>query len=354
MPDLCFVVPVYTVPYDYLQNCIDSIINQTYKNIELILVDDGSPDACGKICDDNAIKDERIKVIHKANGGLSDARNAGTRECTSNWITYVDGDDWVDLDFAEKFLNRVSGKKVRTDFYIYMGYRNYEGRQILGKPYYDDGTRFLSYEDKEKLQKACCLIPTLNNGESLFIGSACAKVYSMDFLRSSQVEFTVMPYGEDSIFYMYSIEMADAVEYVAEAYYHYRDTEGSMVNKFRVNADMEQDIYFNELFGFAKKYQKSEDFTDVLYLRVFSSMQRCICQKFYNPDNPIDDKTRKSECKKFFSKKPYCDAFSHICFWDLNKNSKIKYLLIKLRLYNVLVSSRRSYYAQNRKITQRR
>ncbi|MBQ9737112.1 MAG: glycosyltransferase family 2 protein [Clostridia bacterium] len=89
------IVPIYKVE-EYLENCVESIINQTYPNLEIILVDDGSPDNCPKICDEYAEKDERIKVIHKKNGGLSDARNAGIEVATGEFIYCVDSDDSIE------------------------------------------------------------------------------------------------------------------------------------------------------------------------------------------------------------------------------------------------------------------
>lgn len=94
---ISIIVPVYNVE-EYLPKCLDSIINQTYKNLEIILVDDGSTDNSGKICDEYAFKDNRIKVIHKVNGGLSDARNAGLDICTGDYIGFVDSDDYIDKD----------------------------------------------------------------------------------------------------------------------------------------------------------------------------------------------------------------------------------------------------------------
>ena len=94
------IVPVYKVE-KYLQRCIESIINQTYKNLEIILIDDGSPDNCGIICDEYAKKDNRIKVIHKENGGLSDARNAGLDIATGEYIAFIDSDDYIALNMFE-------------------------------------------------------------------------------------------------------------------------------------------------------------------------------------------------------------------------------------------------------------
>ena len=94
------IVPIYNVE-DYLERCVDSIINQTYKNLEIILVDDGSQDNCPQMCDDYAKKDSRIKVVHKKNGGLSDARNAGMKVATGEYVSFIDSDDYVSLDFYE-------------------------------------------------------------------------------------------------------------------------------------------------------------------------------------------------------------------------------------------------------------
>lgn len=95
-PLLSVIIPVYKVE-KYLRQCVDSVINQTYKNLEIILVDDGSPDNCGKICDEYAEKDKRVKVIHQLNKGLSGARNTGTEQASGEYIAFVDSDDWLDV-----------------------------------------------------------------------------------------------------------------------------------------------------------------------------------------------------------------------------------------------------------------
>ncbi len=97
------IIPIYNVE-KYLKACIDSILNQTYKNLEIILVDDGSPDNCGKICDEYSEKDSRVKVIHKENGGLSDARNFGIEASTGGIISFIDSDDYISPYFYEIML----------------------------------------------------------------------------------------------------------------------------------------------------------------------------------------------------------------------------------------------------------
>lgn len=103
---LSIIVPIYKVE-KYIHQCIDSIINQTYKNIEIILVDDGSPDSCGSICEEYAKKDVRVKVIHKRNGGLSDARNEGLKIAKGKYIGFVDSDDYIKEDMYEYLYNLI-------------------------------------------------------------------------------------------------------------------------------------------------------------------------------------------------------------------------------------------------------
>lgn len=112
---ISIIVPVYNVE-QYLERCVNSLINQTYKNIEIILVDDGSPDQCPQLCDNYANSDSRIKVIHKTNGGLSDARNVGLDNATGEYIAFVDSDDWVENDFIETLCK--NAEKENADISI--------------------------------------------------------------------------------------------------------------------------------------------------------------------------------------------------------------------------------------------
>lgn len=107
MDDLIsIIVPIYKIE-DYLEKCVNSISDQTYRNLEIILVDDGSPDQCGEICERMKEKDSRIKVLHKVNGGLSDARNAGIKAANGKYIAFVDGDDYVHKDYIKNMYKAI-------------------------------------------------------------------------------------------------------------------------------------------------------------------------------------------------------------------------------------------------------
>ena len=117
MPEISVIVPVYRVE-PYLRRCVDSILSQTFTDFELILVDDGSPDNCGAICDEYALKDSRVRVIHKQNGGLSDARNAGInwvfKYSNNKWLTFIDSDDWVHCQYLEILLHLAKRHKAKV------------------------------------------------------------------------------------------------------------------------------------------------------------------------------------------------------------------------------------------------
>ena len=156
-PKISVIVPVYKVE-EYLERCVDSIINQTYKNLEIILVDDGSPDLCPVMCDKYAERDSRITVIHKENGGLSDARNFGIDAASGEYIAFVDSDDYINENYIEKLSEAMhkdnadislcsllvvdeKGKKLSTDISNDSPLSNevITGREVLERRYEFNG-----------------------------------------------------------------------------------------------------------------------------------------------------------------------------------------------------------------------
>lgn len=160
-PLISVIVPVYKVE-KYLQRCIDSILGQTYENLEIILVDDGSPDDCPRICDDNAARDSRIRVLHKQNGGQSDARNTGLEVFQGAYVMFVDSDDWIEEDYIA-----VMFREIQTNSYDMV---------ISGVTYV--------FDDKRKIK--VCEAKNRNIGElvkSSLLGYACNKLYRRDIIK---------------------------------------------------------------------------------------------------------------------------------------------------------------------------
>lgn len=147
---ISIVVPVYKVE-NYIDRCIESLLNQSYKNLEIILVDDGSPDKCGDICEEYALKDKRIKVIHKENGGLSDARNYGIQYITGEYTLFLDSDDYIEKDCIESLLKIAKENKsdiVQSGFYY--DYRNY---LLYDNRYYNEEDNIINLDNFSAMEE---------------------------------------------------------------------------------------------------------------------------------------------------------------------------------------------------------
>jgi len=119
-PKISIIIPIYKVE-KYLHRCVDSVLAQKCTDLEIILVDDGSPDACPRICDAYALQDKRVRIIHKENGGLSSARNAGLRVATGQYVFFLDSDDWIDPEGLEILYDMA--EELQVDFVRYRVFR---------------------------------------------------------------------------------------------------------------------------------------------------------------------------------------------------------------------------------------
>ncbi len=206
---ISIVVPIYKVE-DYLEDCVSSILNQTYKNLEIILVDDGSPDNCGKMCDEFQKKDNRIQVIHKENGGLSDARNAGIEIATGKYIMFVDSDDLMEITACEKLYNEAESKKADM---------------VIGNFIYvdDDGTPWSS-EVFPKSKYKNFKLSIKDYGDSFYVMNSAVwnKIFRLDFIRKNEMKFVVGIPGEDAPFTTLYFIKSENVYYIDDVVYKYR------------------------------------------------------------------------------------------------------------------------------------
>lgn len=214
------IIPIYNVE-KYLPKCLDSVINQTYKNLEIILVDDGSPDNSGKICDEYAKKDKRIKVIHKNNGGVSSARNVGLSETNGNWIAFIDSDDWIEINYIEILINVAI--RNNSDIVI-CGYNRVVGDNSEALNC-DNTVR--QYNKKKFL--LYCLTPQTG------FGFCHMKIIKKDIIKD--IKFSEnLTVGEDALFnIMLSENIKNDVSFVKKALYNYRINNDSVVKKFDNN-----------------------------------------------------------------------------------------------------------------------
>lgn len=175
------IVPLYNVE-EYMEKCIDSILNQPFYHIEVILVNDGSPDESGKIADNYARNDKRVKVIHKENGGLSSARNAGMKDAKGKYIIFVDSDDWVDSELFLKMYNKMEKNKSE------IGVFNVERIHEVTNKAEIQGSDMQEYIDLEKISTSDYISNYLLNSKSHRY-SAWNRIYLTDFLRNHNLKF---------------------------------------------------------------------------------------------------------------------------------------------------------------------
>ncbi len=214
------IIPVYKVE-EYLPLCIESVIHQTYNELEIILVDDGSPDKCGDICDRYAALDSRVKVVHKENGGISSARNAGLEIATGEYVAFVDSDDWLSLNMLEQLYNAISSKGGDC---AVCGMKDEYSSSNLD---FCEGEILWQEADKgASLELVLC--------NEKFYGYACNKLFSRELIGHQRFD-EKLRFCEDLDFTVKYIEKCEKTIYTLEDMYHYRHHGLSMTGDMKYN-----------------------------------------------------------------------------------------------------------------------
>ena len=205
---ISIIVPVFNVE-EYLSQCIDSIIVQSFSNFEIILIDDGSTDLSGCICDNYAVRDSRVRVIHKKNGGVSSARNLGISEARGEWICFIDSDDFLAPDFLEKF--HVEGNSA--DVII-------QGVEL----YHDQQQSFIKQVRLEnKILEYTYFKQSVANNRLLHLGYPFSKAYKRSLLVDAGILFnTDLSFHEDHIFVLQILNLSNRIQLVDSVSYKYR------------------------------------------------------------------------------------------------------------------------------------
>lgn len=224
-PLISVIVPIYMIDR-YLGICIESIIGQTYKNLEIILVDDGSKDRCPEICDLYKSKDKRIKVIHKFNGGLVSARKAGLRESNGEYISYVDGDDWIGPEFIENLYDAISSQNADI---VCAGFtRELFSKSAVFSDYVGIGT-FEGAELKKIWSRMISAGTYYRPGITTYVWN---KLFKRSVLLTHQSEVDDrISIGEDAAVTYPALLSASRVTVTDSSDYHYRQREDSMLKQ---------------------------------------------------------------------------------------------------------------------------
>ncbi len=301
------IVPVYNVE-EYLVECLDSLINQTYKAYEIILVDDGSTDKSGSICDSYVEKNSSVRVFHKKNGGLSDARNYGIDQASGDYMIFVDSDDYIDVNMLQIYY-QASIDNDYPDLLIDQSMYAFCDDTIKSDDYYD-------YKEFGKKNGKEAFMTLLEGGP---LWSPCSKCYKITFWKENDFHFTKGIYAEDLDLIYKVVYLADSVVMTPTMYYYREKRQGSISNTIKKKKFMD---IFNIIDGwesFFKEYQVENKARDNMYFYFGEIMFFFIMGNLYLLE--------KSERKEIFDK---LREYHYVCYKYNNFIGKTTNIFINL------------------------
>ena len=340
MKKISIVIPVYNVE-KYIHQCMDSIINQTFKDIQIICIDDGSSDNCPLILDEYALKDSRIMVIHQENAGVSAARNAGIKIATGEYIIFPDSDDWMELDALENLWREAERTKADIVYGDFL--REYEGMtkyvSSFPNPFFTT-----DYETIQALQCGiiCCRGPKLSRPEFKTLGylggAPWRGIVRTSIIKENKLLFD--PYlrgiGDDTLFNLEIYEYITSVAYVKCATYHWRATELSYTNGYKENLMDTYSRIVERTEKFIKEHNKHGLLVDAYYSRMMLYIDQSMVRYFKNKQNQKKSEERYLEIKSVLESEPYKTAKNRNPLkYYRGKRLKIKMSFLKCGLYRI-------------------
>lgn len=324
-PLVTVVVPVYNVE-KYLDRCIDSIVNQTYKNLEIILVDDGSPDNCPQMCDAWAEKDNRIKVIHKKNAGAGMARNTGIEYSCGSYILFVDSDDYIDLHTIEECV--ISIKKTQSDVVMFGRFTVFADGTVKETPvvtekYYFSGEQV--FND---------ILPGLFVHERGIGISSCNKIFNLQLIKENNIKYKSERelLSEDAIFHLELFRYVKSISIIPKGFYYYVQNENSFSRSYKKELQQLNNYFLEHCIQVCAKYDNK------------NQLINCVCARYHiyalagmkqivNSD--LSETVKKEEIYRFFKDETLNKTLTEDVLNNERKSIKLFYCFIKKRLYYI-------------------
>lgn len=272
MPKVSIIVPVYNVER-YLRQCLDSLVDQTYQNIEIICVDDGSTDASSEILTEYALKNSKVRVIRQENSGLSAARNVGFSFATGDYVMYVDSDDWIDVCTCEKAVFKA--EEHAADLVMWPYIREFPNRSAP-KVIFSEEKTFHAAECRELQRRMVGLLGTElahpENADALC--TVWGKLYLRELIAQNDIHFTdLQRIGtyEDGLFNLHYLAHVKNATYIPDYLSHYRKNSG-MTSKYRKELAAQWKNLFSDMRGYIEKGGYGSDFEQALNNRISLSI----------------------------------------------------------------------------------
>ena len=320
------IVPVYNVPTDLLKKCVKSIEEQTVKDIEIILVDDGTPDTSGSICDELAKEDQRIKVIHQKNQGLCTARNNGLKMAQGEWVSFVDGDDWIEKNTYELMLKKV--KTTNADIGVFGYVKDYPNHSVNSnfEKYFDETK---NYENKEDLDFLLCMVLNYNSRFS----SVTTKFIKKNFLVENNIYHDEeLKQGAEGIeFNIRMIKAAKRVVFVNKDFYHYIYNSKSITN---VHDEKNHELVLNCFKKIKEEIRTSDiEIKEWFYNRLKYVILTIAISGYFSPQVKEKYSTQKKKFNIFLEDDLIKETLKNKNAVGLSLSRKITLFFIKHKMY---------------------
>ena len=325
---ISIIVPVYKVPEQYLRKCIESCQKQTFENIEILLVDDGSPDQCGDICETYAASDERIRVLHKQNGGVSSARNYGCKAAVGKWVMFVDGDDWIEPDMCQTMFELGEEKKVQL---VMCGmYKDYGKSADVYKFYLEDG-KVYSGEVCRWLQQQLLVY----NGN---IAVAYSKLILREMLVKNNIYHDeILRQGAEGLeFNLRLFEVLDRAVFINKPLYHYIYNENS-ISASHNEANHEYVIKcFEKIKDFIENSKNKDMLLPWFDNRLLYVIVTTAISGYFNPTNTEPYKDKKRKYAAYLAKPIVAEALKTKNTAGIGGQRRVVLFFIKHRMFQCL------------------
>ncbi|MDO5147056.1 MAG: glycosyltransferase [Eubacteriales bacterium] len=338
-PYFSIVIPAFNVNVQYFTECINSLIGQSFSDYEVIIVDDGSEKTYSLAYDDAAAKDERIRVIHKENQGVSIARNVGVKAARGKWISFVDADDWMEKDALKTIHYHLCNQNC--DMLMFRASRDSADSSVDMDYGLKTGTLydFGDYETKRFFYHRVMQVPNAKKKRLEPIYYSWDKVYSRLFLLDNELEFPAgVAKSEDKIFIALCFEKAKKLYYIGNTLYHYRMNDESVCHSYSAKMVVQRQMLADILLPMAKRMdaelsvisgkENSQSIYDECERFIFGIISDVLILQFYHKDNPQKNKRRK-EALVFLHTEPFSVVIDTMPNSRLSKSARLKKWLLK-------------------------
>lgn len=346
-PYLSIIIPIYKVEKQYLTQCIESVINQTLENIEIIIVEDGCDNALKNLCSHYADSDKRIKIIYQDNSGVSVARNQGINKASADWLIFLDADDWLEKDACLEIYNVIKdNRNINIDIIQFISLKSYKNKEIPFHYGFKSGIYLVRENTDNQLYLTRRIIqPTHFFKHSQSDGTIYHiwdKAFKKSLLTTNNISFPEgISISEDKVFMLDCVNSFDSMYMLSKPLHHYRESMSSVKHSFSKTLDLDRLKLFELLMNKIKSYANySSPIKKQLQYDLDGFIVACagevIIRKFYHSQYCVSPKERKKDAESFFELPVISSALKSISTQDLYFKNAIIMFLLKHKLYSLL------------------